>query len=773
MAENESGAQERVGSITTRREILAAGIVQGVGFRPFVYRIARKHNIAGTVCNTSQGVRIIIEGAPGQIAAFLTSFEEELPPLAQVTAMTVTEADAEGLEGFEILPSTDTSAHEALVPPDVSICHNCLRELYDPADRRFQYPFINCTDCGPRYTIIVDVPYDREQTSMIDFPMCAHCRKEYENPADRRFHAEATCCPQCGPALSLFDNRKNEVEADDPIAFARERLHAGKIVAVKGIGGFHLAVDAMNHTAVEDLRRRKGRGFKPFALMTDSVEKVKAFCEVSEDEEKMLTSSIRPIMILRKRRPDPIADGVAPGNRCFGVMLAYTPLHRLLLGEDFAALVMTSGNLADEPIVIDDEKAFAKLGHVADYFLTHNRRILYRSDDSIVKLVNGRQQMWRRSRGYVPRPFNKRQTFPAILACGAMMKSVVALTRGGDIFLSQHLGDIDSEEGLRFFEETIEHLKRMLGIAPEIVAYDLHPDYLSTQYATALPAEKKIGVQHHAAHIASCQCEHEITDRDVIGFSLDGTGYGLDGNVWGGEVLVGRPPEYDRAAHFEYVPMPGGEQAIKQPWRMTASHLLAAMGRDYRSLPLKFIGDHAQVLGDVEALAQRGIHSPLTSSCGRLFDAVSAMLGLADVTTFEGEPAMRLEMAATHNNAGPYGYELIETEGSATLISPKQIFRGIAKDIRSGASAGDIAWRFHVTLIDVFVKLATKLRDRTDTNAVALGGGVFLNEILLTGLTEKLKGLGFEVYQPEQVPPGDGGVSLGQVAIARAAFEQG
>ena len=767
MVANESRAQEAGAEVTCRR-ILVGGIVQGVGFRPFVYRIARKHDVAGTVCNTSEGVEIIIEGTEDQVAGFFTSFDEELPPLAKVTSMTVTEAPPKDLAGFAILPSSDEAAHQALVPPDVSVCHNCLRELYDPADRRFQYPFINCTDCGPRYTIITDVPYDRDQTSMVDFPMCDECRQEYEDPADRRFHAETICCPRCGPVMRLFDRDGNEIEAADPIGFAHERLHDGKIVAVKGIGGFHLAADAMNHAAVEELRRRKGRGFKPFALMADNVEKVRTFCRVSDDEEKMLVSSVRPIMILRKREPNPIAAGVAPENKYFGVMLPYTPAHRLLLGDDFSALVMTSGNHADEPIVIDDEAAFARLGHVADYFLTHNRRILYRGDDSLVKLVGGAQQMWRRSRGYVPRPVTTQQDAPAILACGALMKNAVALTRGRDVFLGQHLGDVDSEEGLEFFEETIEHLQRMLGIRPEIIAYDLHPDYLTTQYALRSAIEKKIGVQHHFAHIASCQCEHDITGRDVIGFALDGTGYGLDGNVWGGEVLVGRPPEYERAAHFEYVPMPGGEQAIRQPWRMAVSHLLAAMGRAYRSLPLQFVADHNEMLDDVEALAERRINSPLTSSCGRLFDAVSAMLGLGDVMTFEGEPAVRLEMAATPGDAAPYGYDLVESPGGATLISPKEIFRGIAKDIGTGVSAGDIAWRFHVTLIDIFAELAQMLREYKNIGTVALGGGVFLNEILLTGLTEKLEGLGFEVYRPEQLPPGDGGVSLGQIAVARA-----
>jgi len=758
--------------LTRRREILATGIVQGVGFRPFVFRIARRHGLAGTVCNTSEGVRIAVEGTDDQIAGFLEAFEAELPPLAHVTSMKITEARPAGLNGFEILPSTDDDAHEALVPPDVSVCQNCLRELADDNDRRYRYPFINCTDCGPRYTIIADVPYDREQTSMIDFPMCKHCTGEYKNPADRRFHAEATCCGNCGPSLRICDNRNSEIKTDDPIAYAHEKLHEGAIVAVKGIGGFHLAVDAMNHTAVENLRERKGRGFKPFALMADTVERIRIFCHMSDDEEKMLASAIRPIMILRKREPNPITEGVAPGNSYFGVMLPYTPVHRLLLGDDFSALVMTSGNLADEPIVIDDT-AFARLGHVADYFLTHNRRILHRADDSVVKIINGKQQLWRRSRGYVPRPITMQHEAPPILACGGMMKNTIALTRGRDVFLSQHMGDIDSEEGLTFFEETIEHLKRMLGIQPRIIAHDLHPDYLSTQYALASGIENKIGVQHHAAHIAACQYEHQITDRKVIGIALDGTGYGLDGNVWGGEVLVGRPPDYERAAHFEYVPMPGGEQAIRQPWRMAVSYLMATLGREYRALPLRFIAPHGHELYDVETLAERRINSPLTSSCGRLFDAVSAMLGLADAATFEGEPAARLEMEATPNDALPYGYELIHAKDAPTIISTKEMFRAIAKDIAGGTSPGDIAWRFHLTLIDVFAKLAAELRDRTNINTVAFGGGVFLNQIMLTGLTEKLTAQGLEVYSPEQAPPGDGGISLGQIAVAAASERTG
>ena len=751
--------------MTRCREIVASGIVQGVGFRPFVWRIAHKHGLAGTVCNTSEGVKITIEGTDEQIAAFVKSFEEEMPPLARVTAMRITESLPQNLRDFTILPSTDEAAHEALIPPDVAVCGNCLREMHDPSNRRCRYPFINCTDCGPRYTIIVDVPYDRPQTAMDDFPMCPDCLREYGDPSDRRFHAEATCCPACGPSLRLFDNRRNAIAAADPIEFARQRLMDGRIVAIKGIGGFHLAVDAANSAAVEELRCRKGRGLKPFALMTDSVEKIRKFCAVCEEDARLLESPERPIVLLPKLVTGALAPGLAPGNRCLGVMLPYAPLHSLLLEDAFAALVMTSANMADEPIVIDDDTAFERLGHVADFFLTHNRRILYRTDDSIVKMIGGRRQMWRRSRGCVPRPISLKTPAPPMLACGGLFKNTIALTRGSDIFISQHLGDIDGRDGLAFFEETIDHLQRMLGVRAETIVYDLHPGYLSTGFALASPVAHKIGVQHHHAHIASCQCEHEIVDRDVIGFSLDGTGYGLDGAIWGGEVFVGRPARYERAAHFEYVPMPGGELAVKQPWRMAVSHLINA-GVDCRSMP--FAAAHAEMLDDIESITARRINAPLTSSCGRLFDAVAAMLGLIDTATFEGEPAVMLEMAATPCSAEPYMHAMLHANGRPAIIDTKQIVKGVAADVCSGVPAGEIAFRFHLTLIELFNDTAHSLRERTGINAVAFGGGVFLNSILLAGLTQRLKSGGFEVFVPEQVPPGDGGLSLGQIAVARA-----
>jgi len=772
------------------------GVVQGVGFRPFIYRIARQHGVAGTVCNTSEGVRIEIEGAVGQLDAFRRSFDEELPPLAQVTSVKTSDRQPRGLREFTILPSTDETAHEALIPPDVSVCRNCLRELHDPADHRHGYAFINCTDCGPRYTIIVDVPYDRPKTAMADFPMCDDCLRDYRDPADRRFHAEATCCPVCGPRMMLFDNARRPIAADDPIAFAREQLAEGRIVAVKGIGGFHLAVDPANAEAVEELRRRKGRGLKPFALMAPSIDAIRTFCQVDDAEAKLLESPERPIVLLRKAEDSTLAEGIAPFNNRYGVMLPYTPLHYLLLGGGeegagngdrsgrgrhrpaptkraptigFAALVMTSANMADEPIVIDDDAAFGKLGGVADYFLTHNRRILYRTDDSIAKVVGGRRQTWRRSRGYVPRPVMLSKPAPPILACGALMKNTIALTRGRDVFISQHMGDVDSREGIAFFEETVEHLTRMLGVKPETIVHDLHPEYLSTRYALESPIPRKIGVQHHHAHVASCQCEHGITDRDVIGFALDGTGYGLDGTIWGGEVFVGRPPDYERAAHIECVPMPGGEMAVKQPWRMAVSHMLNAIGPGYRSLPLPFIRQRADVLDDIERMIAGNLNSPPTSSCGRFFDAVSAMLGLCEAATFEGEPAVRLEMAATPADAPPYQWEVID--GSPLIISPRNIVRGIADDIASGVEPGVIAWRFHRTLIELFADVARRLRAECGLNTVALGGGVFLNEILLTGLAETLHGEGFDVFWPQQVPPGDGGISLGQIAMGMMKYE--
>jgi len=752
--------------VTIARTIVVNGVVQGVGFRPFVYRIAKRNTLRGTVCNTSDGVRITLEGPASRVDAFLEAFTSELPPLASITSMRVADSAPRGIRDFRILPSADGSAHEALVPPDVSVCHDCLHELADPADHRYAYPFINCTDCGPRYTIVDDVPYDRGQTTMADFPPCDVCRTEYADPANRRFHAQAICCPKCGPSVTLFDNARHAIAADDPIGVAREALATGQILAVKGIGGFHLATDASNGSAVETLRTRKGRGHKPFAVMADGPQKVRLFCELSDEEEELLVSPTRPILLLRRRADCPLAPEVAPGNRWLGVMLPYTPLHRLLLDDGFTALVMTSGNLADEPIVIDDEAAFAKLAHVADLFLTHNRRILHRADDSIVKVTRERPRVWRRSRGFVPRPIATTVDAPPILAVGGMMKNTVAFTRGRDIFISQHLGDTDSRDGMVFFEDTIDHLRRFLGVAPETVAHDLHPDYLATRYALDSDIPAKIGVQHHQAHIAACQCEHGITDRDVIGFALDGTGHGTDGAVWGGEVFTGRPGAYTRTAHLEYVPLPGGEQAIRQPWRMAVAHLRNA-GVDTRDDRLGLVRHGGAAFDAVEMMLARGINCPPTSSCGRLFDAVAATLGLARVATFEGEPAVCLEMAATENVLPPYGYDVVDEPDGTMILSPQQVTREIVNDLIEGTPVGDIAYRFHTTLIALFAEVAERVRARTGVDTVALGGGVFLNTIIATRLPAMLETRGFQVYMPEQVPPGDGGISLGQIAIAR------
>jgi hydrogenase maturation protein HypF len=747
-----------------RRVLTVAGVVQGVGFRPFVYRLAVRHALAGTVCNTPDGVQISLEGEDAQIQDFLADFERELPPLAQITQRRLDEALPRGDTAFRILPSTATATRTALVPPDVSVCTECLRELEDPTDRRFAYAFVNCTDCGPRYTIVADVPYDRAATTMVDFPLCAACHREYVDPTNRRFHAQAICCPHCGPVLRLLDHQGAPLAVADPLAAARDHLAAGRVVAIKGVGGFHLAVDALNATAVQTLRQRKNRGRKPFALMSRRLDEIQRYAEVSPAEAAVLTSAVRPIVILRQRAEHPLAAEVAPGNRDVGVMLPYTPLHHLLLGDRFLALVLTSGNLADEPIVIDDREASARLGHVADVFLTYNRRILHRADDSILKLDGATPRLWRRSRGFVPRPLHTGLRLPPILAVGGMMKNVIALSRGADVFLSQHLGDTDSRDGLAFLEDTVTHLQHFLGITPELVAHDLHPDYLSTRFALERPAVPKIAVQHHEAHIASCQCEHHILEREVIGLAMDGTGYGRDGAVWGGEVFIGTAGQYRRAAHLEYVPMPGGELAIRQPWRMAVSWLRQSVD-EYRALPLALLQRHAASLEAIDTMAGRGLNSPLTSSCGRLFDAVAALLGLADTTSFEGEPAVSLEMAAD-GPGEPYGFDLVEGADGSLVMSPRQTVVEIVADLRRGVATARIAARFHATLAAGFTATAQRLRQETGIRTVVLGGGVFLNSRLVTDLRQRLTSHGFEVFQPQEVPPGDGGLSLGQVALA-------
>ena len=595
------------------------GIVQGVGFRPFVYQLAIAHKLQGRVSNTSSGVSIHIQGESSAIEAFSRELTQNPPPLAHITQVTQDEAPLKEYRDFSIIKSQSQGHRFTLISPDVSICKDCLEELLDPDDRRYQYPFINCTNCGPRYTIIDDIPYDRPKTSMRNFQMCAQCQAEYDDPMDRRFHAQPNACPVCGPTVQLCDNQGTALAVQDPIAEAVGLLKAGHILAIKGLGGFHLVVDAENQVAVTALRERKHREEKPLAVMSYDVAAIRQYALASPEEEQLLLSPQRPIVLLPKKKPAMLAEGVSPHSRYYGVMLPYTPLHYLLLKDNFKALVMTSGNMSEEPIAIDNQDALERLKPMADYFLLHNRDIYLRSDDSVVKTINGQVRFFRRSRGYVPRPVFLKKPVRPILACGAELKNTICLTREDQAFLSQHVGDLENLATYNFFKKTIQHLKRILDIEPETIACDMHPDYLSTRYAREQDQIEVLEVQHHHAHIAACMAENQV-EGSLIGLAFDGTGLGTDGHIWGGEILVASFDQFERVAHLAYVPMPGGASAIKEPWRMAISYLYRAYGKDLLCLDLplfKKVKQHK--IETIIAMIDKKINSPYTSSLGRLF----------------------------------------------------------------------------------------------------------------------------------------------------------
>ncbi len=742
------------------------GIVQGVGFRPFIYQLAKHHGLKGEVANTATGVSLILEGPENDIRQFIDDLPTKKPPLAHIVEVSVTPEAVKGFAAFSIVKSRGSTTRATLISPDVMVCDDCLAEMHDPGDRRFGYPFINCTNCGPRYTIIDDIPYDRPQTSMRHFTMCPLCQAEYDDPGNRRFHAQPNACPVCGPRVTLCDAGGKAVDTDDPIAETASRLKQGHIVAVKGLGGFHLAVDATHADAVERLRRRKHREEKPLALMCNNLDRIRAIAFVGTAEERLLVSIQRPIVLLEKRENTPIAESVSPRNRFFGIMLPYAPVHHLLLDAGFAALVMTSANISEEPIAIDNAEAFGRLAEIADNFLVHDRDILLRSDDSIVRYSAGHMRPIRRSRGYVPVPVFLKDEMPPVLACGAELKNTVCLTRGKQAFVSQHIGDLENRATDDFFRLTVDHLKRILDIDPQIVACDLHPDYMSTRYARELEGIPCIQVQHHHAHIAACMAEN-MADGPVIGLSFDGTGLGTDGTVWGGEVLVADYHTFTRAAHLAPVPMPGSAAAIKEPWRMAVGHLNAAFGEELGALQLPFLRSVAKQRVDMMlAMMEKQINSPLTSSLGRLFDAVAAIIGLRGQVAFEGQAAMELEMILDDTESG--SYDISWEDDGPCRIATTPIIRAVVRDVEKGVSPNVVSARFHNTLILLFDQLCRHLRTETGIDRIALSGGVFQNNRLLTGLSAALEKGDFDLLTHRLVPTNDGGLSLGQAVVAAA-----
>jgi len=752
--------------VQTRQRISVNGIVQGVGFRPHVYRLAHRYGLSGHVENTGSGVAIEVQGPERTIVEFVRSLEFDGPPLARITSLRMEQTACAEETGFRILASDAGAPADTLIAPDTATCPDCLRELLDPADRRYGYPFLNCTNCGPRFTILRHIPYDRRNTSMAAFPMCRACQAEYDDPLSRRFHAQPNACWECGPQLALLD-AQGKTLAGDPVERTVELLRKGSIVAIKGLGGFHLAVDATNAAAVAELRRRKRRFEKPLAVMVPDMRRAEELCVIHPQDRRSLESVERPIVLMRARAERRLAEAIAPGSPELGVFLPYTPVQHLIFAhEGFAALVMTSANLSEEPICIDNDEATERLRGIADFFLVHNRDILLRCDDSIVRNVEGDSSMLRRSRGFVPVPIALQCEVGNVLAVGGELKNAVCVTKGRDAFLGQHVGDLENLAAYGFFQESIAHLEGILRWKPSVIAHDLHPGYLSTQWALQQRDVPTAGVQHHHAHIASCMAEHHLS-APVIGIVLDGTGYGTDGEVWGGEILVADSQMFRRAAHLAYVPMPGAAQAIAEPWRMAVAYLVGA-GEDCFEAGRGFL--NAVPRGSVDVvrrMAEQGIRSPLTSSCGRLFDAVAALLGLRTKAGFEAQAAMELEACCGDETDGSYSFSI--GEGECLEIGTGPLFRRIVADLGDGVSRETISARFHGGLASMLADLAYRISMETGIREVCFSGGCFLNARLSRGLERLLRARGLEVYKQSQVPCGDGGLSLGQVVIASHA----
>ncbi len=745
------------------------GVVQGVGMRPFLHRLAHRHGLGGWAANTGQGVELEVEGPREAVEAFLAGLAAAPPPAARIMELIQRPLPWRGHGSFAIRES-QAEPGPAQPGPDLATCPRCLAELQDPGDRRYGYAFLNCTDCGPRYTITAALPYDRPRTALAGFPLCPDCAREYRDPADRRFHAQAVACPACGPRLWLEDAGGSPLADPDPLAAALALLRAGRILALKGLGGFHLAVDASNREAVGELRRRKRRPAKPLAVMVADLAAARRVAVVSPSAAKLLASPAAPILLLSKREPSPLAPELAPGLGRLGVMLPYTPLHHLLLAGGLAALVMTSGNLSDEPLAAENQEARRRLAGLADFFLLHDRPILHRVDDSVLLPVGPAAIPLRRARGLIPWPLQLPRRCPSILALGGLQKNTFCLTRGDQAFPSPHLGDLASPEARELQAATLAHYQAFLGVTPRVVAHDLHPDYPTTRQAKAHPAPRKLGVQHHHAHILSCLAEHGGSGP-VLGVALDGAGWGADGRIWGGEVLLAEPRGYTRLAHLAYVPQPGGEAAIRAPWRMALAQLRAVHGSDFplAELPLGGWLRPGQAEG-LAALLAGGLNCPPTSSAGRLFDAVAALGGLCPTVSYEGEAAARLEALADPAAGRPYDFSWEEGPWP-WVIATAPTLRGVVADLLAGEPLTRVSGRFHATLAELFAEICLALQRKTGLERVALSGGVFQNATLLRGLTAGLARRGLRVLTHRQVPPNDGGLSLGQ-ALAAAALEE-
>jgi hydrogenase maturation protein HypF len=759
-----------------RLRVAIRGAVQGVGFRPFIYRLATELGLAGWVNNSPQGVFIEVEGGRGELKSFLLRIEREKPLRSFIQSLESSFLDPKGFTGFEIRESYSAGEKTAFVLPDIAVCPDCLNDISDLNNRRYRYPFTNCTNCGPRFSIIESLPYDRANTTMKKFAMCAECAEEYENPLDRRFHAQPNACSQCGPHLELWNGEGKPLALrDQALLAAAEAIRAGAIVAIKGLGGFHLVVDARNEEAVLRLRQRKHREEKPFALMYPSLGAIKADCEVPKIEGRLLLSPESPIILLKRKKTNPQSairnpQSIAPGNPYLGVMLPYTPLHHLLLEELRFPIVATSGNLSDEPICIDGREALDRLSGVADLFLVHNRPIIRHVDDSIARVMMGREMVLRRARGYAPLPVHLAETVPAMLATGAHLKNTIAVSVGPDIFVSQHIGDLETAQAFEAFQRVIYSFKHLYEVEPSSIACDAHPEYLSTQFAwmSQLPARS---IQHHFAHVMACMAENEIA-APALGVAWDGAGYGLDGTIWGGEFLRVTDDSFARVAHFRTFRLPGGEKAIKEPRRVAIGLLYEILGEELFAMdelaPVRSF--EAQELNLLRQMLLKKINAPVTSSAGRIFDAVASIAGVRQITKFEGQGAMELEFAldGLHTDE-TYPAPLGEGDQQSTIIVDWQpMMLSVINDVRRGVPAGIISAKFHNTMAESIVAVARRVSEER----VALTGGCFQNKYLTERAIRRLRDEGFRPYWHQRIPPNDGGIALGQIVAAARALRK-
>lgn len=815
------------GYVKTGARITIRGIVQGVGFRPFVYGLAERCGVRGSVRNDSLGVEIAAFGEADALDAFVAGIREDHPPAARLYELRVEPIPFEARDAFVIEPSEVLDERFVPLSPDLATCADCLRELFDPNDRRYRYPFINCTNCGPRFTIIRDIPYDRPKTTMDVFPMCPDCEREYHDPRDRRFHTQPNACPVCGPRVTLLDENGRDTGCDDPVRAAIDLLLAGKVVAVKGLGGYHLACDATSDAAVGALRSRKWREDKPFAVMMRSLDEIDRSCVLDETARELLTSVRTPIVLLDKRsapidktggRGRPalqapevrlLSEQVAPMQQRWGVMLPYTPVHHLLMDGVQRPLVMTSGNVSDEPIAFRNDDALERLHGIADAFLVHNREIRTRCDDSVTTVFRGRPYILRRSRGHVPEPLILPVAAPKhLLAVGAELKNTFCLVRENMYFVSHHIGDLENVETLAAFEDSLAHMKQLLYVEPEVVVYDLHPDYLATKYALSLQGVEKIGIQHHHAQVLSCVADaaardaagderslvdaESLTSERVIGVAFDGLGYGDDGHIWGGEFLVFDALGYRRVGHLDEVPMPGGTKAILEPWRMAVAHLRAAFGDCVPALgiPLTETLDVAEYEVLVQMI-EKSVNSPPTSSMGRLFDAVSAVAqatacddeaggfvqatrsvaGVRRAIHYEGQAAIELEYYTDPAVEGAYPFDIEAIADGRLIVSAAPLFGALVKDLERGEPVAVLSTRFHNGVAEMIVAVCERIRDAEGVSTVALSGGVFQNRYLLTRAVELLEQAGFRVLVHSRVPANDGGIALGQALHAAAVLQ--